>query len=175
MKLLAAIKNPNIATISIVKLFQCPSEESFVEKPPVEAVVSECATASKALIPKAKNARAINTVREAYIYQNFFAVSATLGAILSTPAPGASASMRPNPLARSDGKTETTRTTIPMPPIHWVSCRYKSIPDPWISIELCTPKTVEPVAVNPDTDSKSESTSTSGTPIPFRLKVPASR
>ena len=83
-----------------------------------------------------KNARAISAVRETYICQNFFAVCTTLGAIRSTPAPGASASMRPNPLARSDGKTETTRTTIPIPPIHCVSCRYKSMPDPCISIRL---------------------------------------
>ena len=109
------------------------------------------------------------------MYQNFFAVCTTLGAILSTPAPGASASIRPNPLARSDGKTETTRTTIPIPPIHWVSCLYRSIPELWDWIGLWTPNTVDPVAVKPETDSKSESTNTSGSPIPALLKVPASK
>ena len=93
----------------------------------------------------------------------------------SIPSPGDSASMSPRPLDRSDGSTITTRTTMPMPPAHWVSWRYMRIPDPWDSMGLCAPNTVEPVHEKPETDSNRASASTTAHGRPATAKVPASR
>ena len=104
-------------------LSQWPIEASFVEKPPVDAVLKAWATASNGPMPASSRLAATTIVNPRYSDQNLAAVALIRGAKRSTPIPGASASIRPKPLELSAGSTMTTRTTMPIPPAHWVSWR----------------------------------------------------
>ncbi len=75
--------------------------------------------------------------------------------------------MPPTP---SNGNTDSASTTNPMLPIHCVSCRQNRIEAPWASM---SDRTVAPVAVNPETDSKIASSQEENVPAAQNGSAPA--
>jgi hypothetical protein len=134
------------------------------EKPPVGMVVKACATASKKLMLGSMSVKARNEstaisarVSPTYRPRNRLAVSRIVaGKVASSAGPGASVWKSDwRPPTRRRARIVSASTMIPMPPSHWVNWRH-------MSIELFSAgmsvRTLEPVVVKPDIDSKSAST-----------------
>ena len=107
------------------------------------AVVNAWATASYRLSPAIISATATAAVMPTYSAHSRRAVELTRGARRSEVGPGASAVMRLSPPTPKNGRMVTARTTMPMPPYHWMIWRHMSTPRPTSSMGLST---VDPVA-----------------------------
>ena len=85
---------------------------------------------------------------------NLFAISLTLGCILSVVGPGASAEKSCMPPIPKRGRIATESTIIPIPPTQWVILLQNKSPSGTASISF---KMEAPVVVNPEMVSKNAS------------------
>ena len=122
--------------------------------PPVDIVVIEWTTASNNLRPEARYANTAKTVKPRYTKKTDWAISLAFGNACPKLLKLSNWKICIPPTLKR-GKKITATTIIPIPPNHWSNPRQNNRPSGKVSRTL---KTVAPVVVKPDIDSKKPST-----------------